>query len=368
MKSRIWRLAGVSLLCLSVNAQVLADERNDSGPNQNGNGRNGDNHERPGNSGQGRQESGQEQRQQQDQQRQQQGQQQQRQQQGQQQRQQQDQQRQQQVQQQQRQQQEQQHQQDQQRQQQQRLPIQSRPDEVRQTQQPRQGYYQDNPRQGNSNQNQHWQSGNSPRPGGGDGRPGNDHWQGRPDGHGNGWGPGPQYRPGYEINRMPSSHSRIGWRGQDYFYSGGYWYRPQGPRYVIVTPPYGIRVRSLPSFSQEVWLGSTLFFLAAGTYYLYQAETQDYVVATPPQGVEPIYAPGPPPQQVQANGYDPVAYPVNGQGPEQQQQDMYDCHMWGVNQSGFDPAAAAYAPPASVADIYRRSMAACLAGRGYSVN
>jgi hypothetical protein len=342
MKSRIWRLAGVSLLCLSVNAQVLADERNDSGPNQNGNGRNGENHERPGNSGQGRQESGQEQRQQQDQQRQQQGQQQQRQQQ--------DQQRQQQV------------------QQQQRLPIQSRPDEVRQTQQPRQGYYQDNPRQGNSNQNQHWQSGNSPRPGGGDGRPGNDHWQGRPDGHGNGWGPGPQYRPGYEINRMPSSHSRIGWRGQDYFYSGGYWYRPQGPRYVIVTPPYGIRVRSLPSFSQEVWLGSTLFFLAAGTYYLYQAETQDYVVATPPQGVEPIYAPGPPPQQVQTNGYDPVAYPANGQGPEQQQQDMYDCHMWGVNQSGFDPAAAAYAPPASVADIYRRSMAACLAGRGYSVN
>jgi hypothetical protein len=170
------------------------------------------------------------------------------------------------------------------------------------------------------------------------------------------------------IDRMPGGNSRIGWHGQDYFYSSGYWYRPQGGRYIIVEPPRGIRVHELPSFSQEVWLGSTLFFVAAGTYYMYQPDTQDYIVAAPPQGVQPMYAPGPPPQQPPGNGYDPVAYPVNGQSPGQQQQDMYDCHMWAVSQSGFDPAAAAYAPPPSVADIYRRSMGACLAGRGYSVN
>lgn len=328
MKSRIWRLAGVSLLCLSVGAQVLADDRND--------GQGGDNHSRS--QGQGRPQGGQEQHQQQERQ-QQQGQQQQRQQQE--------------------------HQQQQQAQQ--RLPIQGHPDEVRQTQQPREGHYQDIPRQGN--QNQHWQAGNQgPRPGGGDGRPGNDHWQGRPEGHGNGWGPGPQHRPGYVINTIPGGHSRIGWHGQDYFYSGGYWYRPQGPRYVIVEPPRGIRVRQLPSFSQEVWLGSTLFFVAAGTYYLYQADTQDYVVAEPPQGVEPIYTPAPPPQQVLNNGYDPVAYPANGQSPQQQQDDVYDCHLWAVSKSGFNPESAAYAPPPSVADFYRRSMGACLAGRGYSVN
>jgi hypothetical protein len=170
---------------------------------------------------------------------------------------------------------------------------------------------------------------------------------------------------------MPSGHSRVGWHGQDYFYSGGYWYRPQGPRYVIVAPPRGIRVRELPSFSQEVWLGSTLFFVAAGTYYLYQPDTQEYVVAEPPQGVEPIYSqgqPDQPPPPPQGNGYDPVAYPANGQSPEQQQQDMYDCHMWGANQSGFNPENASYAPSPQVVDVYRRSMAACLSARGYSVN
>ncbi|WP_416195135.1 DUF6515 family protein [Pseudomonas sp. CCI4.2] len=245
--------------------------------------------------------------------------------------------------------------------------MQGRPEETRQSQAPRPGNFQDN-RQ--SNANQHWQGGGTPpRLGGGDGRPGNDHWHGRPDGHGTGWGPGPQFRPGYVINSMPGGHSRIGWHGQDYFYSGGYWYRPQGPRYVIVEPPRGIRVHELPSYSQEVWLGSTLFFVAAGTYYLYQPDTQDYVVSEPPQGAEPVYTPdAQPPQQASSYSYDPVAYPANGQSQEQQQQDMYDCHMYGVNQSGFDPQAATYAPSPQVIDVYRRAMGGCLAGRGYAVN
>jgi hypothetical protein len=58
---------------------------------------------------------------------------------------------------------------------------------------------------------------------------------GPPDGHGNGWGPGPQYRPGHVIDRFPDREYRVPYRGQDYFYSGGYWYRPQGPRYIVVS-------------------------------------------------------------------------------------------------------------------------------------
>ena len=94
------------------------------------------------------------------------------------------------------------------------LPIQGRPDTVRQTQEPRPGNYQDIPRRNNDG-NQHWQAGNGGQ--GGPGRPGfnggngggnnhpNDHrWPGRPDGHGNGWGPGPQYRPGYMVDRFPA--------------------------------------------------------------------------------------------------------------------------------------------------------------------
>lgn len=337
MKSRIWRLAGVGLLCMSVGVQALADERDDGRGGPNGGQRGGDGHSgnnqgrgesnqprpqneiirgdnsrqfehngqspggqwqnRPHNdpNGQGRPAS----------------------------------------------------------QPSNNLPIQGRPDTVRQTQQPQRGYYQDIPRR--NDYNQHWQAGG---PGS---RPDDHRWPGRPDGHGNGWGPGPQYRPGYVIDRFPDRHDRVGYRGQDYFFSGGYWYRPQGPRYVVVRPPYGIRVGYLPSYAEEVWVGSALFFLAAGAYYSYEASTQQYVVVQPPTVV-----PQPQPQPL-GNGYDVVAYPASGQTPQQIDQDRYDCYRWAIQQSGFDPAAITYQPAPQVVQVYRQAQGSCLSARGYQV-
>ncbi len=37
-------------------------------------------------------------------------------------------------------------------------------------------------------------------------------------------------------------------------------------------------------------------------------------------------------------------FPQKGQKAEQQKQDEYDCHIWAVKQTGFDPTAAAQAP------------------------
>ncbi|NNN25906.1 hypothetical protein HLG94_15910 [Pseudomonas nitroreducens] len=158
---------------------------------------------------------------------------------------------------------------------------------------------------------------------------------------------------------MPSGHYRVPYRGNDYYFNDGYWYRPYGSRYVVVTPPYGVRVRYLPSYAEQVWVGSIGYFLAAGTYYLWQAGSQDYEVVAPPQQ-QPV--------AVAQTGYDVIAYPLYNQGPDQQARDRYECHGWAVQQSGFDPASASYAPPAYVADNYRRALGACLSGRGYSVN
>lgn len=125
-----------------------------------------------------------------------------------------------------------------------------------------------------------------------------------------------------------------------------------------------VRVRSLPPYAEQVWLGSVLYFLAAGTYYLWHADTREYeVVSPPPRAAGPVY-----PVSGPAASYDVVAYPARGQGPDQQGRDRYECHRWAVGESGFDPAGATYAPAAEVANGYRRAMAACLSGRGYSVN
>ncbi|MDI2592149.1 glycine zipper family protein [Pseudomonas sp. 681] len=233
------------------------------------------------------------------------------------------------------------------------LPIQGRPDTVQQTQEPRRGYYKDEPQR--NNYNQHWQAGG---PGS---HPDDRRWPGRPDGHGNGWGAGPQYRPGQVIDRFPDRNFRVPYRGQDYFFSGGYWYRPQGPRYVVVAPPRGIRVHYMPDYAREVWVGGALLFLAAGSYYAYEESTQDYVVVEPPVG-----APEPQPQPA-SNGYDVVAYPANGQSPQQVAQDGADCSRWATQQTGFDPRAVTYQPDPSVVQSYRQAEGNCLASRGYQV-
>ncbi|MEJ5061220.1 MULTISPECIES: DUF6515 family protein [unclassified Pseudomonas] len=237
------------------------------------------------------------------------------------------------------------------------LPIQPRPDAVRQTQTPQRGYYQDTPRRNDNNQ--HWN--------GYIGAPSNNNqWQGRPSGHGNGWGPGPQYRPGHVIDRFPDREYRVPYRGMDYFYSGGYWYRPLGPRYVVVEPPRGIRVRYLPDYAEQVLIGGSVLFLAAGAYYAYQESTQDYVVVEPPVGnLQPQPQPQP---QAASSGYDVEAYPANGQSQEQVNQDGFECYQYAVQQSGFDPRTATYQPDPSVVQNYRQAQGNCLSSRGYQVS
>ncbi|WP_353187936.1 DUF6515 family protein [Pseudomonas sp.] len=311
MNSRIWRLAGVGLLCVGVSAQALADEPQNRGPGngpQNDGIIRGDNSHQFEHNGQPHNNDGQWQNRNRVDDR-----------------------------------------PEPPRQPGNNLPIQPRPDAVHQTQEPRQGYYRDE-RPQNGYHNQQWQT----RP-----RPDDNRWPGRPNGHGNGWGPGPQYRPGHVIDRFPDRDYRVPYRGQDYFYSGGYWYRPQGPRYIVVQPPRGIRIQYLPDYAREVWIGGSLLFLAAGSYYAYQEATQDYVVVEPPLQQPP---------QPQSQRYDVEAYPANGQSPQQVQQDGYQCSQYAVQQSGFDPRTATYQPAPEVVQAYRQAQGNCLSSRGYQVN
>lgn len=379
MNSPIWRLAGVGLLCLSLSAQTLADDNDQHRPDGGGQNR-GPQQEQRGQADRGQPAQQQMQQQVQQQQRAQQqelrGQQQQ-------------------MQQQQRaQQQELRGQQQEQRGQQQQTQWQQRQQEFNQRQAERlneqqnrlqqnrpQGPQAQAPQPGRQDSNGGrrddspiqgkpgvaWQN-QPPMRGNNEGPRGN-YAPGRPDDHrgpggrGNGWGPGPQYRPGYTIDRFPDREYRVPYRGQDFFYSGGYWYRPQGPRYVVVAPPYGIRTRQLPDYATRMWIGGAMFFLAAGTYYQYMDDSQDYIVVNPPQDV-----PQSQPQPVQGDGIDVTFYPANGQSPSQMEQDRYDCQRYAAQQSGFDPATATYAPADSVAYLYRQNMGNCLVGRGYQVN
>jgi hypothetical protein len=86
------------------------------------------------------------------------------------------------------------------------------------------------------------------------------------------------------------------------------------------------------------------------------------MTVAPPAGLQ---APG---TDSQPTGTDLMAYPKNGQSAEQQAKDKFECHQWAVSQTGFDPTLGATAAAAAgKRPDYMRAQAACLEGRGYSV-
>jgi hypothetical protein len=58
-------------------------------------------------------------------------------------------------------------------------------------------------------------------------------------------------------------------------------------------------------------------------------------------------------------------YPSAGQSEKQMADDRYDCHVWAVDQTGYDPTLGAGRK--SDADDYARAFTACMEGRNYVV-
>jgi hypothetical protein len=182
---------------------------------------------------------------------------------------------------------------------------------------------------------------------------------------------------GYAFASLPRDSVRIGFRGGDYYYHAGVWFHPEGGRFIVSAPPFGIIVPVLPPGYATVTFGGAPYYYANGVYYA-PAPGQGYTVVAPPPGAEAdpddpgasAYAAPPPqpgypeqnagqPSYAQQNAVqptEPVVYPRNNQTPQQVASDKTDCFRWATQNS-----------PGASADVYQRSFAACMDGRGYSV-
>jgi hypothetical protein len=103
---------------------------------------------------------------------------------------------------------------------------------------------------------------------------------------------------------------------------------------------------------------------AAGATAAVGAAAQIAAPAVAAAGSSQVMASGP------ARGTKVVAYPKNGQTPEVQARDHYECYKFAVAQSGFDPMHSGGAAAASIAEEqadYERAQAACFEGRGYTI-
>jgi len=169
---------------------------------------------------------------------------------------------------------------------------------------------------------------------------------------------------GAYVSTLPHAPLVITRPGASYYYSGGVWYRPYGPHYVVVPAPIGVYVPVLPAYYTTVWVGGLPYYYANDTYYSWNPAQNGYQVVDPP-AAQASASTQPPPSD------DLYIYPQNGQSDAQQANDKYDCHRWAADQSGFDPtqSGGGVAPDQSDAgrDNYQRALRACLEGRGYSV-
>lgn len=169
-------------------------------------------------------------------------------------------------------------------------------------------------------------------------------------------------RPGHAVRSLPKQNARIVVGKRDYFYHGGVFYQPKGASYVVVSAPVGARVRALPPGFVRVGLGGRDYFYFNATFYLWDPPTREYVVVEKPAGADAELDKA---EQQAPSGSSFYVYPARGQTAEQTRQDRYECHVWAVDETQFDPSQGD-ADAAGHAE-YLRATSACLEGRGYTV-
>jgi hypothetical protein len=143
--------------------------------------------------------------------------------------------------------------------------------------------------------------------------------------------------------------------GGGYFH-GGYW-----PA-VHYAWGYPLFLPVLPAVYATFWWGAVPFFYVNSVYYTWSPASNGYVVTDPP----PAASSGGTDSSGASGSADVYAYPQNGQSEEQQANDRFECHTWARSQTGFDPTRSDNSGASGTAEDYRRAMAACLNGRGYS--
>lgn len=169
------------------------------------------------------------------------------------------------------------------------------------------------------------------------------------------------------VRTLPPGYRPYYYRGRPYYFHDGVWFERRAGGFIIIRPPVGLQVSVPPSYFTPVWIGGVPYYYADDTYYRWLPSTNAYQVVGRPEGAD---APESPPPRTETTGT-AFVYPRNGQSPEQQATDRYECHTWSRGETGFDPTQPGgnVMPDenASRSSEYQRAMNACLEGRGYSV-
>jgi Family of unknown function (DUF6515) len=90
------------------------------------------------------------------------------------------------------------------------------------------------------------------------------------------------------VRSVPRGAFVVNYAGLSYRFHDGVWFEPRGPAFMVVEPPIGVMVPTLPSFATSVAHGGEAYLYVSGTFYLPRPERGGYEVVNDPGEVMPF--------------------------------------------------------------------------------
>ena len=159
---------------------------------------------------------------------------------------------------------------------------------------------------------------------------------------------------GLVTTALPAGSVAVDFRSGSIFFHAGDWFRLDGARFIVITPPLGVVVPMLPKDYVTVRSAGTSYYYADRVFYT-AANSAGFTVSAPPLDaalalpLEPA-APVAPAISTGTNAQPRTA--------EQTESDRTDCTTW------------AHAQPLASSDdtMFQTAFDACMQGRGYAVH
>src|SRR5215831_8057399 len=107
------------------------------------------------------------------------------------------------------------------------------------------------------------------------------------------------------LRDLPPSAIVVNYAGLSFRFSDGIWLEPRGPAFMVVSPPIGLIVPTLPSFVTVLAHRGQTFLYANDTYYRPRPDINGYEVVNDP--AETPLAPAPAPAAAVAGSASPQA-------------------------------------------------------------
>ncbi len=85
---------------------------------------------------------------------------------------------------------------------------------------------------------------------------------------------------GLQASFLPHGFLTVGWGASRYYYCDGVYYRRSGFDYVVVAPPAGVIVNTIPAYYQPVVINGVTYYASDEVYYVYTPH--GYQVVPPP--------------------------------------------------------------------------------------